>query len=145
MSLSLVHFVCYVIVDDSDVVHSGKTIWRVQEKRSPRKCNRWLTTGKAASEQQVVLSLQKKATGILLTIHHKCPPLYTARINDCYLINLFITFGYSGYKLVQLNKCRMFLKAITVADITTADGKFVTSNTWAGTQDNQQCHDFLWP
>ncbi len=26
MSLSLIHFVCYVFVDDSDVVHTGATI-----------------------------------------------------------------------------------------------------------------------
>jgi hypothetical protein len=80
-----------------------------------------------------------------VAIHDNCPHLETARSNDRYLNQLFVTFGYSGDTLVRLNECRMWLKTITVADITTADGRKITTNSWNGIRDNQRCNDFLWP
>jgi hypothetical protein len=60
-------------------------------------------------------------------------------------MTLFAAFGYSGKKLACLSECRMWLKAITVANITTADGRTITLNSWNGTGDQHQCNNFLWP
>ena len=59
-------------------------------------------------------------------------------------MTLFATFGYSGTRLARLNECRMWLKAITVADITNADGRTITLNLWNGICDQYRCNDFLW-
>jgi hypothetical protein len=59
-------------------------------------------------------------------IHDTFPQLQTAHQNNRYLTDLFVTFGYLGEKLIKLNECHMWKKAITVADITTADRKLVT-------------------
>jgi hypothetical protein len=80
-----------------------------------------------------------------LTVHDTCPKLQTARHRDRFLVDLFVTFGYSGNQLIKLNECRMWLKAITVADVTTVDGIFITHHAWEGTRDSHRCHDYLWP
>lgn len=56
-----------------------------------------------------------------------------------------LTFGYSGDKLVKLNKCRMWLKGNTVADVTTTEGKLITHNSWKGSRNTQAATFFYGP
>jgi hypothetical protein len=39
---------------------------------------------------------------------------------------------HAGKDLLVLNRCRMFLQAVTLSDITTADGISITPQSWAG-------------
>jgi hypothetical protein len=80
-----------------------------------------------------------------LAITDTWPQLQRTWTSDRYLMDIFVTFGYSGKKLVRLNECRMWQKAIMVADITKANGRTITHNSWNGERDNQRCNDFLWP
>jgi hypothetical protein len=55
------------------------------------------------------------------------------RKNDKFLMDEFIIFGYAGNQLKQINECRMFLHAVTLSDIVTANGKEITLHSWNGT------------
>jgi hypothetical protein len=45
---------------------------------------------------------------------------------DQFLITLFANAGYTKDDLFALNVCRMYLHAVTVSDLSTADGLFIT-------------------
>ena len=47
---------------------------------------------------------------------------------DSYLTQAFIDAGFRGSKLKQLNMMHMALQVVTVADITTSDGRSLTHN-----------------
>ena len=51
---------------------------------------------------------------------------------QCFLDNNIIPY----YKMKTLNKCRLFLQAFTIADISTGDGMRITKNTWEGKKSN---------
>ena len=62
-----------------------------------------------------------------LFLHHMrmadaTPDFPLLRECDQYLIPAFLSSGYRGPQLGQLNRCRLFLQAITLADITTGCG-----------------------
>ena len=57
-------------------------------------------------------------------------------------------FAQSDYKLGQLqilNECRMFLQAITLADITSADGKSVRADAYQGINRGIQANNYEFP
>jgi hypothetical protein len=60
------------------------------------------------------------------------PKLQPAREADQFLMKAFVDHGYDGLQLHKLNTCRQFLKVITLADITTGDGKRLTDEALAG-------------
>jgi hypothetical protein len=80
-----------------------------------------------------------------LFIHDKCPQLQRARQNDHFLMDVFLAHGYTGNNLKMLNNCRMWLKTITTADVTTADGKYLTLDSWNGKRIDSRCHNYQWP
>ena len=45
------------------------------------------------------------------------------REGDQYLIEWFISLGFQGETLAQLNRCRLFHHALTRADVITGDGR----------------------
>lgn len=67
------------------------------------------------------------------------------RQNDKYLMQIFADQGYRGNDLKKLNICRMFLHATTLADITTIDGKAITSRAFDGQQANSLRPHLTWP
>jgi hypothetical protein len=50
------------------------------------------------------------------------PQLLLRRVDDQYLMQAFPEQGYTDKQLKKLNLCRMWVKVITLADITTDDG-----------------------
>jgi hypothetical protein len=48
----------------------------------------------------------------------------------------FAQHNYEASDLRVLNQCRTFLHAVTLADVTMADGKFITQEAWNGNQLN---------
>jgi hypothetical protein len=67
------------------------------------------------------------------------------RVGDKFIINYFHQYGFKGKELLRLNRCRLFLQVMTVADIATADGKFITIEAWHGSFDNTRLTYHSWP
>ena len=65
------------------------------------------------------------------------------RDGDVHLMDIFVANNFSGDDLVRLNLCRMFLQAITLADITTADGRYIEHSAWHGIPFRRSPHE--WP
>jgi hypothetical protein len=49
------------------------------------------------------------------------------------------------YALIALNVCRMYLHAVTILDISTADGLFITNPAWSGMRNTTQHSKYQWP
>ena len=47
------------------------------------------------------------------------------REEDSFIMDHFIKYGYKTAELAHLNRCRIWLRVMTVADIATADGKYI--------------------
>ena len=75
------------------------------------------------------------------------PKIQLACINDVVLMEAFQSQTFSPNQLHRLNKIRMFLKAFTLADISTGDGRRITSTAWAGKRfkTDGRCHGCRWP
>jgi len=58
-----------------------------------------------------------------ITITTNIPSLSPQCINDQFLMLKFRQHGYKGIQLAMLNKCRLWLKVTTLADITDGQGK----------------------
>ena len=71
------------------------------------------------------------------------PLLGILRDGDLHLMDIFVANNFSGHDLFQLNLCRMYLQAITLADITTADGRYLEHAAWHGTHFRNSPHE--WP
>jgi hypothetical protein len=59
------------------------------------------------------------------------------RQNAKFLMDEFLKAGYEGTTLKELNECRMFLHAVTLSDIVSADGLQITINAWNQSQDER--------
>ena len=58
---------------------------------------------------------------------------------------LFHTTGFKKTELNKLNKCRIYLKVITVADITSGDGRTICGQSLNGIRDPHRPRRFKWP
>ena len=65
-------------------------------------------------------------------IEEETPCLSLQREKDVFIMEAFAAAGYQGAKLATLNRCRQFLRAVTLADITSGDGKQVLPMTLTG-------------
>jgi hypothetical protein len=68
-------------------------------------------------------------------------PLELKREGDCFLMPRFAA-KFRGRELTQLNDCRLWLQALTLADVVTTDGTRFTSGAWTG---NKEVRDPWWP
>ena len=62
----------------------------------------------------------------------------TLRQHDVHLTDAFIEQGFEDHELIQLQDCRLYLKATTLAHITTACGSRIEDRAWQGKQSIQQ-------
>jgi hypothetical protein len=67
------------------------------------------------------------------------------REHDQFIIGAFQQAGYNGKTLGRLNRCRVFLQATTVSDISTGCGKFVAQAAWTGRVDTTRMRKYNWP
>ena len=70
--------------------------------------------------------------------------LHGRRSDDHFLMVSFVRASFHGNDLTRLNICRMFLHAITLADICTIDRTLITSDAWLGTR-NPCSNSESWP
>ena len=54
------------------------------------------------------------------------------RFHDIHLMDAFVNFGYDPGSLCLLNESRLYLQAVTLADICTADGLQIDMDIWRG-------------
>jgi hypothetical protein len=80
-----------------------------------------------------------------LGMEDTCKNLALARKDDQFLMATFSRYGFAGKDLLVLNRCRMFLQAVTLSDITTADGISITPQSWAGSREIERGTGFIWP
>ena len=64
------------------------------------------------------------------------PDLQPLRVNDVFLMQSFVDSGFRGADLKSLNFTRKFLKAITLADISTVDGRRITQQAFEARASN---------
>ena len=69
----------------------------------------------------------------------------TQRQDDQFLIQAFLDAGFEGEDLKWLNWCRLYLRAVTLSDICTADGQFITKEAWMGRRHEHRRSFYRWP
>ena len=67
------------------------------------------------------------------------------RCHDCFLMEAFYTAGYTPKKLGKLNRCRLLLADMTLADICIADGRSIMANACNGIQSFHIQTPVTWP
>ena len=72
----------------------------------------------------------------LPTLQLQCP-------NDQFLMEAFQQHYSKG--LDRLNRCRMYLNVCTLAEITTADGRYITQSAWNGQRATIKTNQYTWP
>ena len=66
------------------------------------------------------------------------------RENDVFLMDTFIG-QFSVSELKRFNCCRMYLQAMTLSDITTGDGNYISDEAWNGNLDPSRISQYSWP
>jgi hypothetical protein len=67
------------------------------------------------------------------------------RENDVFLMDSFITHGYKKVELQLLNQCRLYLQALTLSDICSADGKDIVIQIYEGEKLKDRRSTLNWP
>ena len=67
------------------------------------------------------------------------------REKDVYLMKAFVDGGFRNTDLKSLNFVRKYLKAVTLADIATADGRRISHYSYKGLEGNGLRKDLEWP
>ena len=74
-----------------------------------------------------------------------CTNFKPHRKNDKNIMTCFTNNGIRGYQLAAVNRCRVFLKAIFLSDITTGDGIFITRSAYDGHHHQSFSDTYEWP
>ena len=80
-----------------------------------------------------------------IRVEHTVPKLCKQTTADEFLMPLFAAQGYSGNDLRLLNQCRCYLRAVTTADISVADGSTVCNDAWMGSRNASRTSTYEWP
>ena len=80
-----------------------------------------------------------------LSLHNTLPRLAKTWHADVFLMEHFLHQGFSSDELQRLNQRCMFLHAITLADISTVDGVFITKDAWNGKPEDHRGTRVHWP
>lgn len=68
-------------------------------------------------------SLWERLSHYQITLHVRYPNLQPPREGDSTIVNFLSQAGYNGKQLRQLNRCRLYFKAIFLSDLTSANGR----------------------
>ena len=80
-----------------------------------------------------------------LEITEDCDDLHVLRERDVYLMKAFVDGGIQNADLKSLNFVRKYLKAVTLADIVTADGRRISHHSYEEMESNDLHKDLIWP
>ena len=73
------------------------------------------------------------------------PPLSTSTDNDKFIMALCINENLPRRDLIRINKCRKFLKVLTVGDLITGDGKAIITSIKYGQRSSAYTSKMHWP
>jgi hypothetical protein len=79
------------------------------------------------------------------SIHMEYPTLHLPRHNDTLIVTMLQRAGYTGDKLIALNRCCIANKMLFLSDITTACGQYMDCNllspttSWLGPRSTFRC------
>ena len=90
-------------------------------------------------------TLWKFASEHPIQIHEDYPNVSILRKGDQFLMQAFVDHGFRGQELEWLNIMRMAIKAISLADIVTADGTAITHQAYLLKHSNGLRDDLDWP
>jgi hypothetical protein len=79
-----------------------------------------------------------------MRIADKVAELYTQREHDQFLTEAFAKASFSESQRIRLNKCRIFLQAVTLSDITTGNGQVLLQSAWQGHLDQDNPSSCQW-
>jgi hypothetical protein len=79
-----------------------------------------------------------------IQLHHSIRYPYQ-QINDRSIMDVLVTGSITFEDLARLNRCRLYLQAFLLSDITTGDGLKVTDEAWNGKRNTQVNYDASWP
>lgn len=79
------------------------------------------------------------------SIADESPTLQLARQYDQFLMPAFVNAKYKGATLRKLNDYRKFLRVVSLADLTTANGKRICQDVLNGQAPQQTWHNYQWP
>jgi hypothetical protein len=58
----------------------------------------------------------------------------------------FLDLSLTGKELLAINKCRIYLRVLTLSDITSGNGKYITNDAFIGRRRLRQSHhSYQWP
>jgi hypothetical protein len=80
-----------------------------------------------------------------MTIEDRVGELKLRRQGDIFLTEVFLQQGLKGAVLKRMNACRLYLRADTLADITTADGRYISSWALEGKSEANPITYHEWP
>ena len=80
-----------------------------------------------------------------MRIEDKCGELLLSRERDKFLMPAFLAAGYEHDSLSRLNGCRLYLQVVSVAEIATGCGKYISSTAWSGQIDPTRTSAYQWP
>ena len=63
---------------------------------------------------------------------------------DVYLMQAFVDHSYKEEDLKQLNFVRKYIRAVSLADITTVDGHRIMYQAFEAQSSNSLCNDIIW-
>ena len=80
-----------------------------------------------------------------IILQNHSPPLTSSTNNDRFLMDIFLKTDLKKRELIQLNKCRKYLKLLTVGDIITGDGKRIIPSIKNGQRPTSFTSTMHWP
>lgn len=90
-------------------------------------------------------SILQQAQHLGIEFHDPYRPLPLKRVHDQFIMSAISQMQFQVGQLRQLNWCRMFVWATTLADIISADGKQITQEAWTGQSPTFPFHDPTYP
>ena len=67
------------------------------------------------------------------------------RQHDSFIMRRAVEVSFPFETLDAINRCRLYLRVLTVAEIVTADGEFITDKAWNGIRDSTMESPYKWP
>ena len=80
-----------------------------------------------------------------ITLQDHSPPLHTSSNKDKFIMEICLQNNLPRRDLININKCRKFLKVLTVADIITGDGKYIIASVKQGQRSSAYTSNMTWP
>ena len=67
------------------------------------------------------------------------------RHHDSFIMRQAVDAKFSPSQLDAINRCRLYLQVLTVAELATADGESLTDKAWNGIRDTSITSPYIWP